>query len=57
MVSLYELYVSMQPNASLDVEELSLGIVLALFPLIDKLGYLIGVLPFGLVYVFYRMIK
>jgi hypothetical protein len=47
----------MQPNASLDVEELSLGIVLALFPLIDKLGYLIGVLPFGLVYVFYRMIK
>ena len=36
---------------------LYLGIVLALFPLIDKLGYFIGILPFALVYVFYRMRK
>lgn len=36
---------------------LYLGIVLALFPLIDKISYFIGVLPFGLVYVFYRMRK
>jgi hypothetical protein len=34
-----------------------LGIVLALFPLVDKLGYFIGVLPFALVYIFYRMRK
>ena len=36
---------------------LYLGIVLALFPLIDKLGYFIGLLPFVFVYIFYRMRK
>lgn len=36
---------------------LYLGMVLALFPLVDKSSYFIGMLPFGLVYAFYRMRK